>query len=338
MLRHNLLIIYRNFKRFRSSFFINLIGLSTGLTCTLLIYLWVNDELHVDKFHKNDDRLYEVFENQQNSSNSIRFMGSTPGLLSEELAATIPEVEYSTVVTDYVDESNLSVGEKQMDALGEYVGKDFFQVFSYGLTQGDASKVMADKNSIVISEKIALNLFGTVDNIVGKTILFQKEKEFLITGVFKEIPLNSSSRFDFVLSYEIIKETNPGVLKWENSGPFTYVVLKKGSDVDRFSKKIVDLIKTKTKDTHRTLVPARYSEVYLYGGDHKGGRIDYVILFSVIAIFILAIACINFMNLSTARASRRVKEVGIKKAIGANRKTLIGQYLGESLLMSFVSL
>jgi putative ABC transport system permease protein len=337
MLRHNLLIIYRNFKRFKSSFFINLIGLSTGLTCTLLIYLWVNDELHIDTFHQNDERLYEIFENQQNSNASTRFMGSTPGLLSEELATTIPEVEYATVVTDYIDEFDLSVGEKRINALGEYVGKDFFQVFSFGLIQGDASKVLADKNAIVISEKIALNLFGTVE-VIGKTILFQKEKEFLITGVFKEIPFNSSSRFDFVLSFELIKETNPGVLKWENSGPFTYVVLKKGSDVDQFSKKIVDLIKTKTKDTHRTLVPARYSEVYLFGGDHKGGRIEYVILFSVIAIFILAIACINFMNLSTAKASRRVKEVGIKKAIGANRKTLIGQYLGESILMSFVSL
>ena len=338
MFRHHLLLIYRNFKRFKGSFFINLIGLSTGLTCTLLIYLWVNDELHIDKFHKNDERLYEVFENQQNSTSNVRVTHSTPGLLAETLAETMPEVEYATVVTDWTDEFNLSAGEKKIDAYGQYASKDFFQVFSYDLLAGDPSKVLSDKSSIVISEKIAKNLFGSTDNVVGKTILFQKEKEFQISGVFKDISPSSSSGFDFVLSYEIIKESTPGVTDWANSGPMTYVVLKQGSDPDQFRKKIVDVIKTKSKDTHRTLILTRYSEVYLHGPAGDGGRMDYVVLFSVIAIFILAIACINFMNLSTAKASRRVKEVGIKKAIGANRKTLISQYLGESLLMSFVSL
>lgn len=338
MLQHNLLIIYRNFKRFKSSFFINLIGLSTGLTCTLLIYLWVKDELSVDKFHLNDERLYEVFENQQNASNDARLTHSTPGMLSETLAETMPEVEYATVVSDWTDEFNLSIGEKHIDAIGQYASRDFFEVFSYEMIVGNAASALQEKSFIVISEKIAKNLFGSANDAIGKTILFQREKEFQISGVFKTITSGSSADFDFVLSYELIKESTPSILDWANSGPMTFVVLRKDTDADQFGKKIVDLIKTKTEDKHRTLVIAKYSDVYLYGPNGAGGRIDYVILFSVIAIFILSIACINFMNLSTAKASRRVKEVGIKKAVGANRKALIGQYLGESVLMSFISL
>ncbi len=344
MIRHNFLIIYRNFKRFKSSFFINLIGLSTGLACALLIYLWVSDEMHVDKFFKNDERLFQVLENQHNAADNIRVTTSTPGLLAEELADRIPEVEYATVATPtyWFDKFNLSMGEKRMDAVGQYAGKDYFNVFSYELIHGAAVKVLTDKSSIVISESVAKNLLGTADNAVGKTILFQNEKEFIVSGVFKDVPANSSRRFDFVISFENYKDQFPGALNWSNSGPETFVVVKAGTDVKQFGKKIADLIKIKTKETHRSLILNHYSDTYLYGnyenGEQTGGRIEYVILFSIIALFILAIACINFMNLSTAKASRRIKEVGIKKAVGANRKTLVAQYLGESLLLSFVSL
>lgn len=335
MLQHHLLLIYRNFKRFKSSFFINLIGLSTGLTCTLLIYLWVNDEMHVDKIFQNDERLYEVFENQSNSPDNVRLTHSTPGLLAETLAQEMPEVEYAAVVTDWTDRFNLSVGEKYIDAVGQYVSKDYFRVFSYELMHGNAGNLLADKKSMVISERIAKNLFGTTDNVVGKTILFQREIEYQISGVFKDIPPQSSAQFDFVLSYELIKESTPGVTDWHNSGPMTFTLLRQGADPVQFESKIANYISTKTEDKHRKLVVRHYSDLYLFG---TSNRIEYVYLFSIIALFILAIACINFMNLSTARASRRVKEVGIKKAVGASRRILVMQYMGESILMSFVSL
>ena len=344
MLRHHFLIIFRNFKRFKSSFFINLIGLSTGLACTLLIYLWVNDEMQVDKFFKNDDRLLQVLESQHNAASSIRVTTSTPGLLSEELAEKIPEVAYTTVATPpyWFDKFNLSRGEKKIDAAGIYAGKDYFHVFSYDLIEGVAANVLTDKSSIVISESTAKNLLGTIDNAIGKTILFQNEKEFIVSGVFKDVPANASTRFDFVISFELYKDQTPGVLNWANSGPETFVMIKSGADVEEFGKKIADLITSKTNETHRKLIINPYTDAYLYGnyenGKQAGGRIEYVIVFSLIALFILAIACINFMNLSTAKASRRIKEVGIKKAVGANRKTLVAQYLGESLLLSFVSL
>ncbi|HYG21037.1 MAG TPA: ABC transporter permease [Ohtaekwangia sp.] len=343
MLKHNLLLIYRNFKRFKSTFFINLVGLSAGLACTLLIHLWVDDELRIDRFHEKADRLLQVMEHQQHAAD-IRVTDSTPGALAETLADEIPEVEYATVVTPtyWFDKFMLSREEKKIDATGIYASNDYFNVFSYGLVQGDKDRVLSDKNSIVISESVAKALFNTTNDLVGKAIEFQHEKEFLISGVFKDVPAHASARFDFVLPFPVAIEMNPGLLNWGNSGPMTFVVLKEGSDPGAFDKKISGLIKAKTDVTHRTLFSRKFTDAYLYGGYENGvqtgGRIEYVILFSVVAIFILAIACINFMNLSTAKASRRIKEVGIKKVVGASRRALIFQYMGESMFMTFLSL
>jgi putative ABC transport system permease protein len=343
MLRHNLLIIYRNFKRFKSTFFINLIGLSTGLACALLIYLWVNDELTIDTFHKKDARLYQLMEKQQHS-NYVGVTGSTPWLLAEALLQELPEVEYAATATPghWYGKSTLSVKDNTIKASGIYCGKDFFNIFSYDLIQGNANQVLADKSSIVISEDLAKKLFATSDNAVGKTIDFQHKEQYQVTGVFKNIPSNSSEKFDFVLSYRILIDQEPERADWGNAGPHTYVVLKEGTDPQQFTKKIDGFIKKKSKDAeHRSLFVKQYSKNYLYGryenGVEAGGRIEYVYLFSLVAIFILVIACINFMNLSTAKASRRIKEVGIKKAVGAGRGALIVQYLGESMLMTFLS-
>ncbi|WPP51373.1 ABC transporter permease [Catalinimonas niigatensis] len=351
MFRHQLLLIYRNFQRFRSTFLINLIGLSSGLCCVLLIYLWVNDELSVDKFHEKDSKLYQVIEHQQHAENIITTEG-TAGLLAASLAEDMPEVEYATVVTpsSWFGNFTLSVensGEiKNIKAPGQFVGKDFFTVFSYHLKEGEESQVLADKNSIVISEDLARRLFNTTENVVGKTLewhLLHFTKQVTITGLFEGTPPQSSAQFDFALSFDVFREINPSIAEWGNHGPHTYLVLQEGTDIKAFNDKIEGYMNSKTDfNTFRTLFARPYSEGYLYGtyenGKQAGGRIEYVRLFSIIAIFILLIACINFMNLSTAKASRRIKEVGIKKAIGAGRSTLISQYLGESLLMTFVSL
>lgn len=345
MLRHHVLIIFRSFKRFKTSFIINLVGLSTGLACTLLAYLWVNDELKVDKFHANDSRLYKLMEHQKNSATSIRVTYSTPGLLAETLQSEQPEVEYASVVTpsNWFDNTTLTVGDRSIAAGMIYASKDFFKMFSFDLISGNASQVLADKSAIVISESTARALFQSPENAIGKAVDFQHMKEFIVSGVFEDVPRRSSQQFDFVLSFENFKDVNPNVVKWENSGPMTFVVLKESATAAGFEKKISGLISRHVAEKHRTLIMRKYSDVYLRGnyndlGVETGGRIEYVIMFSVIAVFILLIACINFMNLSTAKASRKVKEVGIKKAIGASRNTLVLQYIGESMLMSFVAL
>jgi putative ABC transport system permease protein len=342
MLQHNLLLIFRDFKRFKSTFFINLIGLSTGLACTLLIYLWVNDELNVDKFHDKDQQLFQVMQNEQNAD-AIETSEDTPSLLAEALAQEVPEVDYAVSSTEasWHGKFNLVANNDQLRAAGEFVSKNFFKVFSYVLIQGHENTVLADKNSMVISEALAKNLFHSTENAIGKTVEWQAMNQknlSIISGVFRDVPSNSSKQFDFVLSMDFLPRDR---MSWGSYDAVTYVVLKKDAHVDEFNTKIENFVKRKSEGSNVTLFAQSYSQKYLHGhyenGAVVGGRIEYVKLFSVIAIFIITIACINFMNLSTAKASRRIKEVGIKKAIGAGRKTLIGQYLGESIMMTFLS-
>jgi predicted permease len=340
MLKHHLLLAFRNFLRYKSSFLINLVGLSTGLACVLLIYLWVDDELHMDKFHEKDASLYQAMEHQKYAE-EIMTTTSTPGILAEALAEEIPEIEYAATAT-WVSDFTLSIGEKNVGAKGYYVGKDYFNIFSLGLIHGDANHVLLDKNSMVISSELSAKLFETTEGVIGKEVQLQHDKTFLVSGVFEGTPRQSSIQFDFVLSIELFKDENQWANSWGNNGPSTFAVLIEGADVDEVNYKIEDFIQKKNEQSNVRLFLMPYSERYLYGrfrdGKPAGGRIEYVRLFSIIAIFILVIACINFMNLSTARATRRAKEVGIKKAVGAYKGTLVSQFLTESILITFISL
>lgn len=340
MIRHSLLLIYRNFVRAKSYFLINLIGLSTGLVCTLLIYLWVQDELSMNKFHAKDARLYQVMEHQK-YADELMTTSSTPGILAETLKEEMPEVEYAATTT-WVNPFTLSVKDHNVKAEGYYVGADYFNIFSFPLVQGNPDQVLKDKLSMVISRDLAIRLFGSDENVVGKTVELQHEKSFTVSGMFENIPSNSSIKFDFVLTFEFFKDDNEWVTEWGNNGPSTFLVLREGTDPVAFSAKIKEYVKGKNEESNVSLFVQKYSERYLYGryenGVQSGGRIEYVRLFSIIAVFILIIACINFMNLSTARASRKAKEVGIKKSVGAQRQSLIFQYISESLVMTVLSI
>lgn len=347
MLHHHLLLIYRNFKRFKSSFFINLIGLTAGLTCALLIYLWVNEEVQMDRFHAKGSQIYQMMENEQTAS-GVSTTDQTVGVLGETLLKDMPEVEEAVAVSPsywIVQSKFLLKDNTAINGSGLFAGKDFFKIFSYPLVSGNISKVLLDNNSIVISSQMAIKLFHTTD-VLGKEIVWENsdmasKNHAIISGVFKEIPDNSSMQFDFVVSMGMLMPPNSGLLSWSNRGPNTFVVLKKGADLDAFKTKVKGLMKLKGEN-RRELFVRSYSDGYLYNkyenGKQVGGRIEYVKLFSLIAIFILIIACVNFMNLATARASVRMKEVGIKKVLGASRGSLVMQYLGESLLLTFLSL
>ena len=346
MFRHNLLLTYRNFKRYKSTFFINLVGLSSGLACALLIFLWVQDELSVDKFHEKDDRLYQVMEKEVSSEGiytSFETRGPMADLLREEMA----QVEYVAAVGPVswpgFDSFTLSVDQKAIQAAGQYVGKDYFNIFSYELIIGNEDQVLADKNSIVVSEELATKLFDSTQDAIGKTVEFQQEREFIVSGIFKETPARSSVQFDFVMSFEALKDVMPWVDDWGSGGPLVFATLREGTNVETFNNRLEALLKERFgHDINRTAFLQLYSDNYLYGiyknGVPVGGRIEYVRLFSVVAIIILLIASINFVNLTTARASRRLKEIGIKKVVGSGRKELIFQYIGESVLISFFSL
>src|SRR5258706_4387449 len=344
MVRHYLLITYRNFLRFKSSFFINLIGLSTGLACVLLIFLWVNNELKVDQFHEYGDRLYQVLENVDQGGEVIT-RESTSGPTAEALATEFPEVELATTSTmNWGGQAVLSAGDHDIKAKGMYSSASFFKMFSFQIINGDRNQVLSDKKSIVISEALAVRLFGTTDDVVGKMVEFEHNKQYQVSGVMEDVPSNASVQFEYVLTFEGFRDENDWATNWFNTAPQTFVLLKPGTDVGAFNNKIFDLVRTKTegKARHRSPFVRPYQQAYLYNryesGKLVGGRIEYVRMFSIIAGFILLIACINFMNLSTPRASRRLKEGGVKKTVGASRSALIGQYLSESILMTLISL
>jgi len=343
MFRHNIKISLRHFQRNKSSFLINLVGLSTGLACVLLIFLWGVDEWKFDKFHSNGDRLYQLFENRTNNG-SIFTTDSTPWPLAKALAEELPEVELASVATPFYwfFDQALILEDKSVRATGHYVDVDYFNIFSYPLLHGDVATVLEDQNAIVLSEKIALSLFGSTEKAMGQKLSFKNERDCLVTGVMKDIPSYSSSRFDFVLPVQPLIEAERGRQDWGNAGPNTFVVLKPDVDPVQFEAKIQKFIQSKTQEADRELTMVKYEDHYLYGnfenGKVVGGRIEYLRLFAIIAIFILLIACINFMNLSTARATTRSKEIGVKKSIGAERSNLIGQYLSESILISLIAL
>jgi putative ABC transport system permease protein len=340
-MKYYLKITFRNLFKHKVSSLINLIGLTTGLTCTFFIYLWVQDELNVNKFHEKDDRLFRVME-FQTYSNETFATNSTPGILAENLKLDFPEIEYAATTT-WINKSLLSYDQKYFKEVGFHVGPDYFNIFSYPLLVGNPDDVLQDKTSICISRDLAKKFFGSIESAAGKSIRFEEGRSFIVSGVFENIPENSTYIFDFVLPFDDYKDENDWVLSWGNNGPHTYVILNEGANPDEVTQKIAGYVKSQDEDDSNVdLFLKKYSEQYLYGkytnGIPDGGRIEYVQLFSIIAIFILVIACINFMNLSTARASKRAHEVGVRKAIGADRSMLIRQYIGESIIISSVSM
>ena len=342
MFKANLKIAWRNLIREKQFSLLNVLGLAAGLACTLLIYLWVEDELRYDSFFANNDRLYQLMEHGTNEKSGVS--DGSSGLLWEAVKTKFPEVEYASPLAGpgWYPPFTLTNGEKNIKAIGQYAGKDYFNIFSFPLVEGNKNTILTEKNGIAISDELAKKLFGTATGVTGKTIRLQHDKDFVVSGVFEKTPVHSSQQFDFVLSWDYFKNIQDWVNSWTNIGPQNFVLLKKGTDVKAFNKKIAGIITANTGQPDRIPFATKFSDVYLHNniGANSGntGRIAYVKLFSLLAFFILVVACINFMNLSTAKASRRLKEVGIKKVIGANRGQLIAQFLSESVLLTLTSM
>jgi putative ABC transport system permease protein len=347
MIKNYFKIAWRNLIKDRQFTILNLVGLSTGLACALLIFLWITDELNRDKYNDNDKQLYQVMQNIKHDG-IIETTENTGGLLANALKKELPEVEYAATVVPpswFSSKGIISFKDTRLKVGGQFISKEYFNIFNCNFLEGDKSAINSDKHFIAISDELALKLFHTTHDLVGKTISWNQDEfdgSYLIKGIFKKNPTNASERFDVLFNFDLFSEKRPHILEWGNSDPRTYVVLKDGTNIQQFNAKIKSFQDSKLKNSGTSLFVRRFSDQYLYAqykdGMLVGGRIEYVRLFSIIAIFLLVIACINFMNLSTAKAAGRIKEVGIKKVVGASRLTLIIQYLGESVLMSFLSL
>ena len=340
---------WRTTVRNRRFTFLNLLGLSTGLASAVLIFLWVSDEIRVDKFNEKDDQLYKVMFNMH-STTEVMTLHGTPYPLVATLTKEMPEVEYATSIGHFGDwysgDGVVSFGGKQLRAKGMFASKDHFNVFSHKLIQGTKEGALSDKNGVVISEVLAKKLFNTTQNLIGKTITWEHRMKFEgplhVSGVVENPPANSTINFDIIFNYSLLLEKERNAREWSGTYSDTYLILKKGTNVEGFNQKIAGFAKLGDPASKNTYFIQPFSKLYLHGqfenGKQVGGRIQYVRLFSLIALLILVIACINFSNLSTAQASGKMKEIGVKKTLGGSRKSLIFQYLFESVFLAFLAL
>lgn len=342
MFKNYILITLRNLFKNKTYSFINIAGLAIGITCTLLILLWVFDELSYDRFHPKSDRLYQVmvngtFDGKINTWNSLP-LPTYLGLKNENSHLV------NTAVSDWGGDHLLSVGLNGIRKRGFYVSEEFLTMFGFPVIKGNPGKVLAEPYSIVITESTAKAMFGDEDPI-NKVIRFDNQDELKVTGILKDVPKNSSFQFDFLIPWKL-NETRDWIKRnQDNWGNYSFQIFAELDDPASeavVENKIKDLLTRHGEvDFLKELILHPLTRWRLHSdfdnGVESGGMIEYVQLFIIIAVFILIIACINFMNLSTARSERRAREVGIRKSVGSSRREIILQFLGESLFVSFVA-
>ncbi len=340
MLYHYLTIAFRNLWKNKAYSFLNTAGLAIGMACSILILLWVEDERSYDAFHEDASDIYFVRENQTYQGGKIYTFGSTPGPLASGLMRDFPEV-VEAVRLNRGSDVLFAHGEKRFREEGRYADPNFFRVFSFPVLQGDPETALRDVHSVVLTRKLAEKYFGS-DNPVGKTIRINNKEDYTVTAVLADVPPNSNVQFDFLLPYENYFRENQWLSEWGSNGLLTFVKLRPGTSGEALTRKIKGYIKKHDAEANAELLLQPLTRIRLFSeyedGINVGGRISYVRLFTVVALFILAIACINFMNLATARAGKRSKEVGVRKVMGAVRGLLVRQFLGESMLMSVLAL
>jgi ABC-type antimicrobial peptide transport system permease subunit len=348
MFRNYLLITVRNL--FKNGFysFINISGLAIGITCSILILLWVVDELSFDKSLPKYDRLYQVWV-KAHFDGKVNSWTSVPLPTYEEMKTADANIT-NALVLDWGGDHLLSAGEHTDQGItkrGYWASEEFLQMFEYPLVYGTADKVMAEPASIVISQSLAKALFKEEEPI-GKTIRVDNEHDLKVTGILKDIPKNSNFQFDFVMPWKFRYQVNDWVKRnttnWGNYSFQVFVELNDPANEEKVEKSIVDMLGKHGEDKEikhefhlypleRWRLFSRFDDA----GNENGGMYQYVKMFSVIAIFIIVIACINFMNLATARSERRAREVGIRKSVGSRRHELIAQFIGESVFIAFIA-
>ena len=352
MLKHNLLITFRSFKRYQSTFWINLTGLTVGLLASMLIFLWVNDEVSKDQFHAKGDQIYQVLRTKTSPDRPTRVHETNSELLVPEMKAELAEVEMAVAIMREFPYAILSIDDKSLKSPGLFVGADFFNMFSFNLTHGDPDKVLNDPTAIVISKSLSEKLFGE-ENALGKTIHLLDntdgevlyEGNYQVSGIFDKSDMNSSEDFDFLLPYHVFSADREG--SWNSNSSRVFIQLNEQTNPADFEAKLDDFYQRKLTQIymregnaltmHLQSYPARYLYNRYENGVQTGGRISYVYLFSAVGLLILLVASINFINLSTALASRRLKEVGVKKVFGTSKGFLISQNLLESFVLVVIA-
>jgi len=345
MIKNYFKIAFRNIVRHKAFAAINIAGLAIGMTCSIFILLWVQNELSYDRFHKNEDEIYRITANAGDFNAAVNCAG-----MPQELKIKIPAVK-NYVRLSHPSTNVFEVGNRKFEEKNVfYADSTFLQIFSFSLTKGSPETALMRPDAVLITENMAKKYFSE-ENPLGKTLRKNNGDNVLVTGVFANIPSNSHLQFDFILPVSSIAQTDNDLRTntWQNFNFYSYIQLDKNfkatpSTIEGLNKQINKIFKehVNEKELKVDFHLQALRSIHLHSNyqvDLPGhGNIQYVNIFFVVALFILAVACINFMNLATARSARRAKEVGLRKVVGAGRKQLIGQFLGESLLISFLSL
>jgi putative ABC transport system permease protein len=336
MLRNYFRVAFRNLLRSKGFSFINILGLSIGMASALIILLWVENEWSYDRFYPNSSRLYVVW-NKDKWTNDTVCWPTTPKIMGDFLKKDYPQIEKSSRI-NWTQTLLFSVGEKRLNVQGTMVDPDFLSMFSVPFVKGNPTTALNDPSSIVITEALAKKLFGQ-DDVIGKTVKLDNKDVFNVSGVIKDLPGNTEFSYEFLTPWSYMVRRGDDDSSWGNNSTRNIVLLKPNTDIKALNENIKDItIHHEGPDGTTRVFLYPLSREHLFSnfenGKQVGGRIEMVRTFLLIAIFILAIACINFMNLSTARSERRAKEVGIRKTVGALKESLIFQFLLESVLLA----
>jgi putative ABC transport system permease protein len=338
MLKNYLKIAWRSLLKNKTSSFINITGLAVGLATSIIIMLLVVNEFSFDSYNVNLQDTYLLMKNQKHVD-GISTGDASAGPMAAAFRAEMPETKYASRVT-YFDHQLMQVDDKVIYESGIYAEPDFFNIMTLPAVEGVPSVALRDESSVVLTEQTAKKLFGNEDPM-GKLIV-TNNSSFKVAAVVKDIPQNSTIKFDMVFSFASFAKENPWLNKWDDNRIQTWVQLKPGVNVAPLNNKLTKLLQTRSNDSSVALFVYPFAKLRLHAGFSNGkpdgGRIDMVILLTVLALFVLIIACINFMNIATARSEHRSLEVGVRKVLGASRKLIIYQFLSEAMLMTFLAL
>jgi putative ABC transport system permease protein len=338
MLKNYFKTTFRSLWKNKGYSLLNIGGLAVGITCAALIFLWVEDELTFNHYFSNRNNLYKVKDRQTYDGTTFVF-DATPGPFANGIKAEIPGIK-NTARTTWGNQSLFSIGEKNIYEQGNYVDPGFLSMFQLRFIKGDAANAFSALYSIVISETMAYKFFGTT-NVIGKTLKVDNKQDYVISAVIEDLPENVSFKFDWLSSFKIYEDQNTWLQNWGNNGVVTYVEAQPNADIQAINKKLYKYIDSKQKGSIAKISIYPMNRWRMYDSFDNGkeipGRIKYVNLFSLIAWIVLIIACINFMNLSTARSEQRAREVGVRKVLGAGKRKLITQFISESISMSLIS-
>jgi ABC-type antimicrobial peptide transport system permease subunit len=342
----------RSLWRNKAYSFLNIFGLAIGIACAGLIFLWVEDELNWDNNNVKKSQLYQLEVNMTMDGNNFT-MGSTPRPMEKAMQTEIPGIINTARVSDQGQRLLFNAGDKSLYSTGLFADPSLFNMFSFDFIQGNSKNPLPQLYSLVITQSAARKFFGNEKNVVGRTIRVDNKQDYVVSGVVKDMPGNSTLQFEWLAPYEVtLVDLNQLAIKygikltdavdWGSYGPLTYIELDKNANLSAINAQLKDFIHRKAADQKTTTFLYPMSQWHLYsefanGKPTGGGTITQVRLLSVIAWIILLIACINFMNLATANSQKRAKEIGVRKVMGAGRKKLVFQFIGEALFMSAVA-